>query len=85
MLLENSKTSKVQIDFNQMKTTKNHQNIRLELKGYNHKYLSLISEQSNQSMTMYINQLIDEDKKEKTELYKHLVEMQKKIEELKRI
>ena len=64
---------------------KAHKYFRLELKGDSHKYISLMSEQTNQSMTMYINQLIDEDKKKNTELYKHLIEMQKKIEELKRM
>lgn len=60
--------------------------LRLALTEDSHKYLSLLAEQSNQSMTKYINMLIDKDKKKNKVLYEKLIEIEnQKIEALKNI
>lgn len=61
---------------------------RLGLTADSHKYLSLMAEQNpkHDSMTKYINMLIEKDKKKNKELYEKLVEIENiKVEALKNI
>lgn len=60
--------------------------LRLALTEDSHKYLSLMAEQTNQSMTKYINMLIEKDKKKNKVLYDKLIEIENmKLEALKNI